>query len=373
MGRTVNKPVCRPISLADMTLITTFFLVVSVVFVFGQFLPTDSAKNDEVIEEELVLWRDRDRQQRQEESPEKTKAKVLDFSADNDGEPDNNEKYTSATLKAGPLPESFTICSAFRVEEWTTKFVAAYLFTVLNKYGYPWGSISLYAGPSFTQYRVGLGHLKFTKRIKALFFPLHWTRACLSVDSMAGKVRVVEDEQLLGEEIYDMEKDVFRPDNFSLLLGYDKYSEYTGQISEFNIFNSSLSAEKMIGLTTAGGEECGAPGDLVNWEEAEWTLHSQAKMIEVESQVKMFMANFQKHEDCMHHCKKIRGRSPSVITEDCWENFSMEIDLITQNISDLPPMWLSATEGDKGGFLGGLDHWPETEIVDNETIELKAE
>ena len=99
--------------------------------------------------------------------------KVLDFSADNDGEPDNNEKYTSATLKAGPLPESFTICSAFRVEEWTTKFVAAYLFTVLNKYGYPWGSISLYAGPSYTQYRVGLGHLKFTKRIKALFFPLH--------------------------------------------------------------------------------------------------------------------------------------------------------------------------------------------------------
>ena len=78
--------------------------------------------------------------------------------------------------------------------------------------------------------------MKFTKRIKALFFPLHWTRACLSVDSMAGKVRVVVDEQLLGEEIYDMEKDVFRPDNFSLLLGYDKYSEYTGQISELNIF-----------------------------------------------------------------------------------------------------------------------------------------
>ena len=139
----------------------------------------------------------------------------------------------------------------------------------------------------------------------------------------------------------------------------------------------------MINLTTAGKEECGATGNLVNWEDAEWTLHSQAKMIEVdwewegpcqrESQVKMFMANFQKHEDCMHHCKKIRGRSPSVNTEDCWEHFSMEVDLITPDISDLPPMWLSATEGDKGGFLGSLDHWPETEIVDNETIELKAE
>ena len=61
-----------------MTLITTFFLVLSVVFVSGQFLPTDPAKNDEVIEEELVLWRDRDRQQRQDASPQETKSKVLD-------------------------------------------------------------------------------------------------------------------------------------------------------------------------------------------------------------------------------------------------------------------------------------------------------
>ena len=37
----------------------------------------------------------------------------------------------------------------------------------------------------------------------------------------------------------------------------------------------------MIDLTTAGGEECGAHRDLVNWEEAVWTLHSQAKVIEV--------------------------------------------------------------------------------------------
>ena len=182
--------------------------------------------------------------------------------------------------------------------------------------------------------------MKFTKRIKALFFPLHWTRACLSVDSMAGKVRVVVDEQLLGEEIYDMEKDVFRPDNFSLLLGYDKYSKYTGQISEFNIFNSSLSAEKMIGLTTAGGEECGEPGNLVNWEEAEWTLYSQAKMIEVdrewegpcrrESRVQVFTADFNHHKDCMQHCQKISGgRSPPVTTRAEWEYLTGEVGQIT--------------------------------------------
>ena len=79
------------------------------------------------------------------------------------------------------------------------------------------------------------------------------------------------------------------------------------------MFNSSLSVERMGGLTRAGVEECGAPGDLVSWEEAEWTLHSQAKVIEVdrewegpcrrESQVQVFTADFEHHQDCMQLSK----------------------------------------------------------------------
>ena len=60
--------------------------------------------------------------------------KVLDFSADKDHEPDINGEYTGATLEAGPLPESFTICSAFMVEAWTTEFSSAYMFALLNDY-----------------------------------------------------------------------------------------------------------------------------------------------------------------------------------------------------------------------------------------------
>ena len=37
----------------------------------------------------------------------------------------------------------------------------------------------------------------------------------------------------------------------------------------------------MVGLARAEEEECVAPGDLVRWVEAEWTLQSQAKMIEI--------------------------------------------------------------------------------------------
>ena len=63
-----------------------------------------------------------------------------------------------------------------------------------------------------------------------------------------------------------------------------------------------MSVERRVRSTRAGEEECGAPKDLVSWEEAEWTLHSQAKFINVdrdwegpcwrESQVQVFLADF---------------------------------------------------------------------------------
>ena len=208
--------------------------------------------------------------------------KVFDFSADNDQEPDSNGEYTSATLDAGPLPESFTICSAFMVEAWTTGFTATRMFTLLDVDGERWGRIYLFAASSYTEYEVEVGPKKFRKQTEAVLFPLQWTQACLSLDSRANKVRVVVDGQLLEEEEYRREEDTGRPADLNLMLGSSRNAqgwtrEMTGKISNLNVFNSSLSVERMVGLTRAGEEECGAPGDLVSWEEAEWTLHSQAK------------------------------------------------------------------------------------------------
>ena len=89
--------------------------------------------------------------------------KVLDFSADNDHEPDSNGEYTSATLEAGPLPESFIICSAFMVEAWTTDFSEAVLFTLLDNNGITWANINLYATPSSTEYEVHFGLVFYIK------------------------------------------------------------------------------------------------------------------------------------------------------------------------------------------------------------------
>ena len=113
-------------------------------------------------------------------------------------------------------------------------------------------------------------------------------------------------------------------------------------------------------------------------------MHSQAKVVEVdikwegpcrrESKVQVFSADFGHHYKCMQHCQKIvGGRSPPVNTKEDWETLKMEVDLITQDRSGFPYMWLSATEGDEDGKrLARLGHWPKTEVVKNETKKLEA-
>ena len=83
--------------------------------------------------------------------------KVLDFSADNDQNWDNNGDFTSATLNARALPESFTICSAFMVDAWTTEFTSADMITLLDDDGYKYGGIEMYAEKTYTEYYAYLG------------------------------------------------------------------------------------------------------------------------------------------------------------------------------------------------------------------------
>ena len=108
--------------------------------------------------------------------------KVLDFSADNNGEPDSNGEYTSATLDAGPLPQSFTICSAIMVDAWTTEFSSADMFILLDVDGDMWGNVHILAGPSYTpnHYNSLLGPVKIIETIGTVFFPLQCTMRTLS-------------------------------------------------------------------------------------------------------------------------------------------------------------------------------------------------
>ena len=140
-----------------MTLPSSLFLfLLPATLVFGQPHPTDRtprwSERGEPMEEgrRMDLAGNQDRLQKSVDSqgnPENM-LKVLDFSADNDQQPDSNGEYTGATLEAGSLPESFTICSAIIVDAWTTEFSSALMFTLLDNNGHSWsrlGPLSLHS------------------------------------------------------------------------------------------------------------------------------------------------------------------------------------------------------------------------------------
>ena len=131
-----------------------------------------------------------------------------------------------------------------------------------------------------------------------------------------------------------------------------------------------------------GEDECGQPGDLVSWAEADWKVENTVKMIPLEkdvhdscrkkSNVSVFQFN-EPHrlEDCMQHCQKIvKGKSPSVGSFEEWERVIREVELFTTagKVGNLDKLWLAVTEGDVRGRLNRLAHWPDTETLDDGQI-----
>ena len=101
--------------------------------------------------------------------------KALDFSLDNDGEADENNSYTHASLKKENLPSSFTICTAFMVEAWT-KYTSSYLFVFQNDNGEIWLMVRSFAQTTYTQFSFQLEDSpRFSKQSASLFYPLQCT------------------------------------------------------------------------------------------------------------------------------------------------------------------------------------------------------
>ena len=153
---------------------------------------------------------------------------------------------------------------------------------------------------------------------------------CASLDTVSGMVGLVVDGEVLEEKVHQevFKEDENRPSTLNINIGYLKEVssayEVTGQISNLNMYSAPLTTERMVAITQAGSEECGAPGDFLNWEEAQWKLTSKSKIEMVgelegpcrrESVVNVYTAVFLHQRGCMEHCKKIGdGRIPPVRT-----------------------------------------------------------
>ena len=192
-----------------------------------------------------------------------------------------------------------------------------------------------------------------------------------------------------------LEEDKHRPVNLDIVLGYTPNNdfEYTGMVSQLNIFSSPLSTDRMVTLTEAGNEHCGGAGDYVSWEEEVWKLTGQARMEMVEelqgpcrreSEVTVYTADFLYHSanndtisGCMEHCEKLgKGRSPPVrtleewdwlrwevhnITNDIWIDFTTETE--TTDIRELGTIWLAATDEEVEGEW--RDHYRLNDQLNN--------
>ena len=142
--------------------------------------------------------------------------KALDFSLDNDDKADENNSYTHASLQKENLPSSFTICTAFMVERWT-EYADSVLFVLQDDKGEVWHWAYIDAGTTFTQFTFKFEDSPmFTAQSASLFYPLQWTRVCLSRDSNTSLVRLVVDGELLLETDWKVKN---QPDNLNLVLG----------------------------------------------------------------------------------------------------------------------------------------------------------
>ena len=304
---------------------------------------------------------------------------ALDFSLDVDQKPDENNSYTHASLQIENFPSSFTICTAFMVEAWDED-VDSYLFVLYDDKGEVWFWVRIYAVVTYTEFSFQIENSPpYEAQSAFLFYPLQWTRVCISRDSNTSVVRLVVDGDQLLETDWKVKN---QPDNLDIKLGKGPdNTEYPGRTTNLNIFSSALSVEQMKMHTSPGKEDCGHAGDFLDWDkslrEERWTLHSKARLdklnrgLESPCMTKASMNVFPMiedhfHNDCMDLCSKLGGQSPPVRTKLDWENLLKEIKAISPEPSRLPDqIWLSATEGDIGQQvespleLGELDHWPE--------------
>ena len=284
---------------------------------------------------------------------------MIIFSDDNDQAPDNSGEYTRASLTKPDMPKDFTVCAAymFRAFDFRT---SAYMLQ-LNGEGDGLVNIYLKSQDTYTQFRVNFPWESLFFKTDRVLFPFTWTRLCLSMDTVTGNIRFVVDGEVLGDKVHKEFEQSKASANLTLELGGQH--ETPGIISQVNIFSSPMSTARMVTMTSAGGEECGAPGDYFSWEEEDWKLTSQARMEMVgeleapcrkESEVTVYTAEFLHHSaatnpgkpsGCMEHCKKLGdGRSPSVQTLEKWNWLKKEVRAITPDISVFGPVWLAATD-----------------------------
>ena len=313
----------------------------------------------------------------------KSPISVLDFSYN---PPSDSGTLASLDLTSmGVLPPSFTICTAIMIKAWTNgASTSVHIFKAMDQEGNHFISLILnIASTSWFKFEIQ-GEISKALIQFPWIFPLDWVHTCMSVEQSSGKINLMVNGALLENRTFDGIKTM----DYSSILSIKIGEKFSGKWANFNIFSSSLSAEKMKNITSASNTACGDLGDLVRWDTARWVLSGNGGVVEelsfddrpcrrVSTMHIYHMEAMHTQDDCMKHCQKLWGRSPSVQTEKGWEMIMREVIDIAgnkSNIKTLPKIRLSATDGEEDWEVpfSRLSHWNETETLGNETVKLEA-
>ena len=273
--------------------------------------------------------------------------------------------------------DSFTICTAFSVKEWSTytQAVLYKLYSYLPSGLREWHSLKIYAKKANTVFEVMVSNVMFQVASTKLYFPLDWTRVCFTFDKNSSKVLLIVDEEQLDERILNETKKLNRA---YLQIG-DGRPIKTGLVADPNIFSPALPVESMKRHTKAGDAMCRVPGNFLCSSKIFALSAKRPTAVELdhelqgpcrkEAAVHVFpVKEAHWNIDCMEHCKKLGGRSPSVRTNEEWRALFAEVSAISPRSARVfSRIWISATEGDVEQNLGKPSHWPE-EIVAKEGI-----
>ena len=334
---------------------------------------------------------------------------ILNIPADEEG---YKPRASSKAWPAAEMPSSWTICSAFMLNDWPSPDKSKLsVWSLCDWYPLTWGELQSYCSGELSISATESGTIYTAIFPRDLYsikansskpvFPGTWLRSCFSFHQMENytiQLRLVVNGSLVGEEHFEEDR-YMAPEYYRLNVGQVEWYEsrypnlFRGMATDVNMFSSALSMERMVDMTNGqGSENCWVEGDFVSWSNSSWTLEDNATMLQLdkhihsscrkESSVNIFvMDRLHRQEDCMRHCQKLGdGRSPPVTTHQQWLSMQSEIEAIVlediafRNSDIVRWLWLSVTEGDQGEGLARLSHWPTTELIEGQgEVPLVAE
>ena len=273
-----------------------------------------------------------------------------------------------------PLFQEFTICSTI----FTTRDGTHYPLVLLGNDGnifvrtYIWNVDN---GPFNTsQTGFSIENIEYHDRGLSLIpkvFPYQWVKSCVALSVSSGSVKLVVNGILVHDTTsYALMKAKERfPANLirKVVIGAVRksnggWTSINHKVTDINVFSSALSVELMTNKTEANSESSDNEDVYLNWEDMEWEIHGDIHLETVvrenpntmEPHMTMYPTQFIRMSDCMHHCQKLGGRAPKVVSDGQWQDLKsfMRMNFYYEGNNArnvLAGLWLSVSDREKEG------------------------